>query len=180
MALQNGKFLCAGTSGSGFDDLDFTMIRFNPNGSLDTEFGDNGTLRTDIAAGFDEANGLAIQPDGRIVLAGKGNNGFQNDAVVVRYTDQINDVGLEQLEKSNIQLFPNPSTRGTWVNLLGLNSSVNSIQLLDLQGRSIENLQVGQLPDGLGFEIPSNISQGLYILQVVSKNGIQHFNISVK
>jgi hypothetical protein len=55
---------------------------------------DNGTLRTDIAGGFDEANGLTIQQDGRIVLAGKGNNGVQNDAVVVRYTDQINDVGV--------------------------------------------------------------------------------------
>ena len=180
MALQNGKFLCAGTSGSGFDDLDFTMIRFNPNGSLDTDFGDNGTLRTDIAGGFDEANGIVIQQDGRIVLAGKGNNGVQNDAVVVRYTDQINDVGLEQLAKSDIQLFPNPSTRGTWVNLNGLQSSLNNVQLIDLQGRIVDNLQVNQTLSGVGFEIPSNIAPGMYIVEVVLKNGIQHFNLSVK
>ncbi len=180
MALQNGKFLCAGTSGSGFDDLDFTMIRFNPNGSLDTDFGDNGTLRTDIAAGFDEANGLTIQQDGRIVLAGKGNNGVQNDAVVVRYTDQINDVGVEQLDNSSIQLFPNPAMRGTSLNLLGLQTSVDAIQLLDLQGRMVDGFQLSQVSNGIELEIPSNISQGLYILQIVSQNKIQHFNVAVK
>jgi uncharacterized delta-60 repeat protein len=180
MTLQNGKFLCAGTSGSGFDDLDFTMVRFNPNGTLDADFGDNGALLTDIAGGFDEANGLAIQQDGRIVLAGKGNNGLQNDAVVVRYTDQINDVGLEKLENLELQLFPNPAARGSWINLLGLNSSVGSIQLLDLQGRTIVESQLNQVSSGHGFEIPSNISSGMYIIQISSQNKIQHFNVSVK
>jgi uncharacterized delta-60 repeat protein len=180
MTLQNGKFLCAGTSGSGFDDLDFTMVRFNPNGTVDTDFGDNGALLTDIAGGFDEANGIVIQQDGRIVLAGKGNNGLQNDAVVVRYTDQINDVGFEKLDETSIQLFPNPASRGAWLNILGLKSSVSSIQFLDLQGRTIEKFQISQGSNGIGFEVPSNISQGLYIIQIVSQNKIQHFNISVK
>lgn len=180
MTLQNGKFLCAGTSGSGLDDLDFTMLRFNPNGTVDTDFGDNGTLVTDIAGGFDEAESITIQQDGRIVLAGKGNNGLQNDAIVVRYTDQINDVGFEKLDKASIQLFPNPASRGAWVNLLGLQSSVNSIQLLDLQGRTIEKFQLSQGSNGIGFEIPSTISPGMYIIQIASQNKTQHFNVSVK
>lgn len=180
MILQNGKFLCAGASGSGFDNLDFTMIRFNPNGTVDTDFGDNGTLRTDIAGGFDEANGIVIQQDGRIVLAGKGNNGVQNDAIVVRYTDQINDVGVEQLDNSSIQLFPNPAMRGTSLTVLGLQTPVDAVQLLDLQGRKVDGIQLSQVSNGIGFEIPSNVSQGLYILQIVSKSKIQHFNIAVK
>ena len=48
---------------------DFALARYNPNGSLDTSFSGDGKQTTDFG-GVDEANGVAIQADGKIVAVG--------------------------------------------------------------------------------------------------------------
>jgi uncharacterized delta-60 repeat protein len=47
----------------------FALARFEVDGGLDTSFGDQGRVLT-LLGGTAEANALAIQPDGAIVLAG--------------------------------------------------------------------------------------------------------------
>ena len=49
---------------------DFAVARFNADGSPDVNFGVGGSVTTDIESDSDEAHGLAIQADGRIVAAG--------------------------------------------------------------------------------------------------------------
>ena len=39
-------------------------------GNLDPTFGTGGTVRTDFAGNIDQANAVAIQPNGQIVAAG--------------------------------------------------------------------------------------------------------------
>jgi uncharacterized delta-60 repeat protein len=57
----------AGRSGTG----EFAVARFLPDGSLDPSFGDAGLVKTAIRGGHgDEARSVAIQPNGRIVVAG--------------------------------------------------------------------------------------------------------------
>ncbi len=49
------------------------LVRYNPDGSLDTTFGQNGTVRVAFGTGRNSASLLSaavIQPDGRIVAAG--------------------------------------------------------------------------------------------------------------
>jgi uncharacterized delta-60 repeat protein len=81
VAVQtDGKILVAGsTSASG--NSDFALVRFNPNGSPDTSFDTDGIVTTQIA-GYDSANAIAIQTDGRIVAAGISNTGGANFALV--------------------------------------------------------------------------------------------------
>jgi uncharacterized delta-60 repeat protein len=50
---------------------DFVVARFNPNGTPDAAFGSGGRVLTDIAGGADQASGVAIQPDGKIVAVGR-------------------------------------------------------------------------------------------------------------
>src|SRR5262249_35006898 len=65
LAVQvDGKIVVAGTAGG-----DFALIRYQPDGSLDPGFGQGGKVTTDIE-GNDVAEGLALQPDGRILVAG--------------------------------------------------------------------------------------------------------------
>ena len=53
---------------------DFALARYLPNGTLDTTFGGDGTVLTDFGSGsYDWATALAIQPDGKIVVAGYSN-----------------------------------------------------------------------------------------------------------
>lgn len=68
----SGKIVVGGS----FYDSSITIgkiavARFNPDGSLDTTFGSNGFVITQISpTSFDEANDMLIQPDGKIVMAG--------------------------------------------------------------------------------------------------------------
>ncbi len=65
----DGKILVAG-SGPQFD-----VARLQPNGALDTTFGNGGKAIADFDDG-PEADVLALQPDGKIIVAGSGfNNG---------------------------------------------------------------------------------------------------------
>ena len=69
-ALQpDGKIVLGGFTDA-FGDNDFAAARLTAAGALDTTFGSGkGWARTDLAA-QDVATSIALQPDGRIVLAG--------------------------------------------------------------------------------------------------------------
>jgi len=70
LAIQSdGKLIVAGVVQlpTGFD---FGLARYNPDGSLDTTFGTGGGLSIDFFGGDDRAFAVAIQPDGKIVVAG--------------------------------------------------------------------------------------------------------------
>ena len=88
IAVQaDGKIVAAGrSSGPSFSDVpDFALIRYNPDGSLDTSFGNGGKVVTPIGTSGDFASSVAIQPDGKIVAAGGSNNGSNDDFALVRY-----------------------------------------------------------------------------------------------
>ena len=70
MALQgDGKIVAVGAAGSGATTSNFALARYNPNGTLDTSFSGDGKQTTDFG-GVDEANGVAIRADGKIVAVG--------------------------------------------------------------------------------------------------------------
>jgi uncharacterized delta-60 repeat protein len=91
VAVQSdGKIVVAGhTSKPTSIDDDFVVARFNPDGTKDTSFGTDGMTITDFAGLTDEAHALAIQPDGKIVVAGFATRGTVTfadaDFAVVRY-----------------------------------------------------------------------------------------------
>ena len=51
------------------------VVRYDVNGALDPGFGGDGKVRTDVGGGFDYAEELIIQSDGKIVAAGTANLG---------------------------------------------------------------------------------------------------------
>ncbi len=63
---------------------DFALARYNPNGSLDTSFSGDGRQTTDFG-GFDGANGVALQGDGKIVAVGDSGAGGTGDFALARY-----------------------------------------------------------------------------------------------
>lgn len=60
----------AGLVATATTDGDFGLARYNRDGSLDASFGDGGRVTTDFFNDSDESSGLAIQPDGKVVVAG--------------------------------------------------------------------------------------------------------------
>jgi uncharacterized delta-60 repeat protein len=79
IAIQgDGKIVTVGRASGGSTGDDFAIARYNPNGTLDVSFSDDGRNRTNFGASgaFDGANGVALQGDGRIVAVGDGNGEF--------------------------------------------------------------------------------------------------------
>jgi uncharacterized delta-60 repeat protein len=79
----DGKIILAGRS-SYYEMYDFALARYNTNGSLDTSFSGDGLVSTNIL-GDDHAYAAALQPDGKILLAGYSDPGNDPDFAVVRY-----------------------------------------------------------------------------------------------
>jgi len=78
----DGKLVVVGYAEVGVRDQ-FAVARYTTSGVLDTTFGGGaGYVTTDISVSAnDQAYGVAIQSDGKIVVVGKGNNRF----TVIRY-----------------------------------------------------------------------------------------------
>ena len=86
MTLQaDGKILVAGSTASP-TGADFALARFNPDGSPDISFGTGGAVSTDLFGSDDSAEAVALQTDGKIVLAGVTHVlGATNQFGLVRY-----------------------------------------------------------------------------------------------
>ena len=90
MAIQSdGKIVAAGYM---YNDStwEFAVARYNVDGSLDSTFDGDGKLTTAISTVDDEINAIAIQSDGKIIVAGYSNasgdiNAYEPDLAVVRY-----------------------------------------------------------------------------------------------
>src|SRR5690349_19998107 len=91
VAIQpNGQIVAAGSSFSNSKTVeDFIVARYNANGSLGKRFGRNGKITTDFFRNVDSISAIAIQPDGRIIVAGfaqlAGSGGTPRVFALARY-----------------------------------------------------------------------------------------------
>jgi uncharacterized delta-60 repeat protein len=70
LAVQpDGKIVAGGYTRMG-STVDFAIARYNPNGTLDTSFGNGGKLSTPFSTADDVIKALLLQPDGKIVAVG--------------------------------------------------------------------------------------------------------------
>lgn len=88
----DGKIIvCGSVTLPGVSDSSFLLLRYNSNGTLDTSFGSGGIVTTNIGTYRDSAGSIALQSDGKIVVA--GNMGIlrppgeerNSDIVIARY-----------------------------------------------------------------------------------------------
>jgi uncharacterized delta-60 repeat protein len=94
LAIQsNGKIVAAGYAVVS-SKLDFALARYTSTGALDPTFGTGGKVTTALGSGADEAYGVALQSDGKIVAAGLGSNGSDQDFGVARYLGDSADLSL--------------------------------------------------------------------------------------
>lgn len=83
-AQPDGKIVLGGVAGSGAGD-DFAVVRLLADGSPDPSFDSDGKVLTPVGGGADLGRAIALQPDGKIVLAGQSHNGSNWEFAVVRY-----------------------------------------------------------------------------------------------
>lgn len=69
----------------GMNDTDFAVARYYSNGSPDLSFDDDGRVVTDVFGNHDNAYAAAVQPDGKIIVAGAAFIEYDDAFALVRY-----------------------------------------------------------------------------------------------
>jgi uncharacterized delta-60 repeat protein len=161
VAIQaDGKIVAAGDSRGA--DYDFAVVRYNPNGTLDTSFNGTGKVVTAVGIRGDRASSVAIQPDGKIVAAGRSSNGSDHDFALVRYLADSNSNVRTRFDfdgdgRADISVF-RPSDR-TWY----LNQSTNGVSATQF-GLSTDKITPADF-DGDGKTDIAVFRDGIWYLQ---------------
>ncbi len=81
-----GKIVAVGFTRQSLNvNKDFVVVRYNADGARDTSFGTGGRAAAAIGGGFfDGGHALAIQADGRIVVAGSAPHRWEESMAVRR------------------------------------------------------------------------------------------------
>jgi uncharacterized delta-60 repeat protein len=69
-----GKIITVGTIYSKKTGDEFSLTRYNSNGTVDTSFGTNGRVTTAFGGSIASAQAVVVQPDGKVVVAGDYRN----------------------------------------------------------------------------------------------------------
>jgi uncharacterized delta-60 repeat protein len=68
----DGKYVTAGKArNQQTGSIDYAVMRYTMNGTLDASFGTAGVALVDFTGGYDEGLSVALQPDGKLVVAGR-------------------------------------------------------------------------------------------------------------
>lgn len=170
LCLQtDGKIVVVGHSNNNGQD-DFTLNRFNTNGSLDNTFGGAGIITTSIGTAS-YANAVAIQADGKIVVAGRSIDGsgdvFQSIFTIVRYNNNLTGDISESNISSQISIYPNPFSNTTTLKTENLfeNATFIVYNTLGEQVRKIDNIS------GQTFTFyRDNLDEGIYFYHLKENN----------
>lgn len=112
LAVQpDGKLVAVGQTQGTVSQKDFFIVRFLADGSLDNGFGNGGKNPIIASYGNDAAYGVAVQPDGKLLVVGEANDGGQSHAVVLRLTSWggidygFGTYGFARLYRSGVHLY---------------------------------------------------------------------------
>lgn len=87
LTQPDGKIVVGGILSSMSSTSKFALTRFNVNGTVDTGFGAAGKVITTVLSGSARVTGLALQPDGKLLVVGTADAGVNNsDLILARYT----------------------------------------------------------------------------------------------
>ena len=82
----DGKIVFAGFAIASDGATDIALARFNTDGNLDPTFNGDGRATLDVGGTSEHAVGLALQPGGKLVVAGQSNVHGTNQAFRVDMT----------------------------------------------------------------------------------------------
>ncbi len=175
---QDGRILLAGQTNEKPENnpslKNFLVVRLQPDGSLDNQWGENGLLRL-RGAGAIKA---ALDADGNILALGAINNGERFDIVLYRLlrgeyvgtADRPDEAGSRILN-----VFPNPVSEQLTLEYDLIDNQAVEIKIYSMEGRLIHTLLSGEARfSGKNTErltLPTSLPAGMYTVAVETKRG---------
>lgn len=171
---DDGSIVIAGATfaNGGGTESDIFLRRYFFDGTVDSNFGTNGVVYTDVNNGeYDAAYDMAQQSDLKLVVTGRG--GIQSspatDIIVTRYLTDLT-VGVIDNTVSQTLVYPNPIVDKATLEYELSSTQEVSISLLSIDGRLVQSYtegitqQTGKHKSELNF--PSALSSGNYVLNI--------------
>ncbi|MFN0213331.1 MAG: T9SS type A sorting domain-containing protein [Saprospiraceae bacterium] len=172
----DGRIVAAGSS-SYDTSIVFAIAQYNSNGIIDSAFGNNGIITTQIANGTGDLKGLCLQTDGKIVVAGDAFYSSSNwDFVLARYLTDFN-MGIAEFtsENSSLLIYPNPIVSEAELSFTLTKNENLSLRLLNIQGHLVQTFYSNQFRQAGVYKdkimLSSSLSAGMYILDLSNGKG---------
>ena len=160
------KILLAGYTNDGTIS-NFDILRIDAAGTLDLAFGNNGVVITEVSVGDNGVNSMALQPDGKLVVAGSARMGTNDDIALARYHTGLNLSVNDRDEKPLFSVYPSPATETLNVRS---EAKLQTIELIDALGKKVltvrpnsnrSQLDIAMLPSGI-YLLRATDGQRLY------------------
>lgn len=184
VAMQtDGKFLITEYNGTGgCCSADIKLIRFLADGNFDTTFGTNGIVTTNFLNENNQANSIAIQDDGKILIGGVSGNQIHSDFGLARFNSELvlsNPINL--IASNAFLVYPNPVNQIVNLNFNLQESQKLSIDLFNINGVKISNL-LNNIEFSSGFNsqklpLPETLSKGVYFLSISNGTFLSNMKI---
>lgn len=148
-AIQNdGRIVVAGYYyKNATSKNDFAIARYMTNGKPDATFGTGGKVITDFGGADDYANSIAVQQDGKLVVAGTSANDFavarynsSGSSITPGITDVTSAEALKIQQPVQLSITPNPVAATAVIRFTNSERRSIIIELFDVSGRKIKNI----------------------------------------
>jgi len=173
--LPNGKILVGGASSNG-SNYDFALVCYLPDGALDNSFSADGKLTTSLSEEPDFMEGIAVQPDGRIVAVGGSEFGGYDKFGIVRYFGET--VPSTATEAAGIighaRVYPNPLADQSVLEYELSAAETLSVRLYDAGGRCIKTIASPEEQRPGRYSLPletQDLIPGMYWVSIESTHG---------
>lgn len=174
VAIQtDGKIVMSGTSYDSITGHDFTLVRYNGDGSMDNTFGYGGMVTTDFGdSAYDEGRSVTIQTDGKIVVAGFSEHGFDYHSFSVARYNGDSPLGINEITTNRLLIVsPNPFTNE--LSIKGTKEKKDII-IVNLIGEEILKQKTSEGETKLNTE---NVSPGFYLLYYSDLKRTENYKI---
>ena len=181
MDLQaDGKIVVAGSSNTGNNAVfaDFSLARYNTDGSLDNTFGTNGKVTTAFGSSFDVCFSVKIQVDGKIVLAGWSNSALSSDDfALARYHAAAQTSAVAEYNlASAVSVYPNPTTGEIFLEAPG---SIAEITVYNVVGEQVFSTDTNRFQSFNHIDL-SELAKGVYFMAITTEDGLYTKKIVVQ
>jgi uncharacterized delta-60 repeat protein len=165
IAIQSdGKIVVAGST----VNPDFALVRYDTSGNLDNTFDTDGIVATSVGTEGDEGSAMAIQSDGKIIVAGYSKSANNYNFALARY-NIANTIDINGIESqiNELKIYPNPFSSFTTLNTDVILRDA-SLTIYDIYGQQIS--RINNISSGIIIFHRDNLPGGIYFAQLIQDN----------
>lgn len=165
---DDGKIIVGGNSGDNASAVNFALVRYYTDGTLDNTFGIDGKTLTPIGNSYSSGQALDLDANGKIVLAGYAYIDSNLNFALARYHGDLT-IGLDEagINKYISTMYPNPFRASTTIHV---NTPVENAELMVYNANGDMVIQKNGIT---GQDIQFNrdhLPQGIYFFQLIENN----------